>query len=79
MTSERRPEAESADGADRWTAPVRYLRGYPEVDIGARGFPYYICECCGTALQGLPRSSQDGVMLVCVWGCGQRFWIDDQR
>lgn len=79
MTSEPGPDAGSVEEAARWDAPVRYLRTYPEVDLGVRGYPFYVCECCGMALQGLPRTSGDGIMLVCVWGCGQRFWIDDQR
>ena len=62
-----------------WDAPVVYLEDYPPIDIGPRGYPYYVCERCAAPLQVLPRSSTDGVMLVCVYGCGQRFWIDDDR
>ncbi|MBX7110995.1 MAG: hypothetical protein K1X87_03995 [Dehalococcoidia bacterium] len=79
MTSNGRLESEAGAPQDRWRAPVRYLRGYPEVDLGPRGFPFYICEGCGAPLQGLPRTSAEGIMLVCVWGCGQRYWVDDQR
>lgn len=77
MTSEPVRDRE-LDGA-HWDAPVRYLRRYPEVEIGPRGFLYYICERCSEALQGLPRSSSDGVMLICIWACGQRYWVDDQK
>jgi hypothetical protein len=62
-----------------WDAPVVYLKEYPPVDIGPRGYPYYVCARCAAPLQVLPRSSTAGVMLVCVYGYGQRFWIDDDR
>jgi hypothetical protein len=62
-----------------WDAPVVYLDSYPAVDIGPRGFPYYVCAACTGPLQVLPRSSSAGVMLVCVYNCGQRYWIDDER
>ncbi len=65
--------------ASGWDAPVVYLAEYPQVDIGPRGFPYYVCAACTGPLQVLPRSSPAGIMLVCVYTCGQRFWIDDER
>lgn len=70
----------SERGPDRWAAPVRYLREYPQAGIGPRGLPYYACDLCAQPLQALPRTSAGGapgVMLVCIWGCGQRFWVDD--
>jgi len=70
-------------GADEplpgWEAPVVYLAAYPEVDVGPRGFSYYVCERCAAPLQVPPRSSATGIMLVCVYGCGQRYWIDDDQ
>ncbi len=72
---------DSSAGRDRdpaggaWDAPVSYLDGFPEIEIGRKGFPYYVCGLCASPLQALPRSS-GGVMLVCIWGCGQRFWVD---
>lgn len=77
-----RDEFRSANSEPRspgWEAPVRYLRQYPEIEMGARGFPYYVCVSCSGPLQALPRSSPQGVMLVCVYSCGQRYWIDDAR
>jgi hypothetical protein len=74
-----RGSAESRRERSGWDAPVVYLDEYPAVDIGPRGYPYYACERCAAPLQVLPRSSNLGVMLVCVYGCGQRFWIDDDR
>ena len=61
-----------------WDAPVIYLQDYPPIEIGPRGFPYYVCDLCSGPLQVLPRSAA-GVMLVCVYNCGQRFWVDDER
>lgn len=65
------------DGPDRWAEPVIYLREYPEAGIGPRGFPYYACAVCAHPLQALPRTAAAGAMLVCIWGCGQRYWVDD--
>jgi hypothetical protein len=77
--SRTRGAAGSRRSRSGWDAPVVYLEEYPAVDIGPRGYPYYACERCAAPLQVLPRSSSLGVMLVCVYGCGQRFWIDDDH
>jgi hypothetical protein len=78
-----RPDDDRGAGQEQlgpgWAAPVMYLSDYPEVDISPRGQPYYVCGLCDGPLQVLPRSSSAGVMLVCVYSCGQRFWIDDEQ
>ena len=56
-----------------------YLDAYPAADTSPFGTPYYVCVLCGGPLQTLPRSSTPGVMLVCVYSCGQRFWVDDDE
>lgn len=75
-SNDSRPPRSQQSG---WDAPVIYLDAYPTIDIGPRGFPYYVCAACTGPLQVLPRSSAAGVMLVCVYNCGQRYWIDDER
>jgi hypothetical protein len=80
MTNPNEPREQQAQRPQSgWDAPVVYLDAYPAVDIGPRGFPYYVCASCTGPLQVLPRSSAAGVMLVCVYNCGQRYWIDDDR
>jgi hypothetical protein len=79
VSPDRSHESHPRSSVSGWDAPVIYLDEYPHVDIGPRGFPYYVCAACTGPLQVLPRLSAAGVMLVCVYNCGQRFWIDDER
>ncbi len=58
--------------------PIVYLRAMPDrIEIGAWGNPYMVCPACERgALQGMHDPQGYGSMLICVRGCGQRFWID---
>jgi len=61
----------------RWDAPVVYLCEYPLVgEFGPRGVPFYLCERCESRLDLVPGGGDAGAMFVCVYGCGQRYWID---
>ena len=63
---------------ERTQAPVIYLRELPDQDaLSPGGYPYLVCPACDDgALVSLRDPAGRGVMLVCLRGCGQRFWVD---
>lgn len=61
----------------RWDAPVIYLREFPAgTDVSPYGIPYYLCERCEGRLAVLADPAAQGTMLICIYRCGQRFWVD---
>jgi hypothetical protein len=79
MAQEPAPDATDNTGAapaSRWRAPVVYLRDYPEHAISQRGMPYFACPGCRGWLTPISDPSGEGTMFVCVYGCGQRYWVD---
>lgn len=61
---------------DRWDTPVVYLQDYPDHDLSPRGMPYFACPHCRGWLSPLDDPMDRGVMFLCVYGCGQRYWVD---